>query len=227
MKTLIVVAEGTATGHDPNGAILVFVEERRTAGGAQIGLLWFGLQPFTMVTVKHGYTVIGREKPDTPPAVYKDLGDIGGREGRMAQREFTQALMIEHQQTLRSAQQQLAAPGADIVDMEILRVCAMLLEGLAIPADRDDTAMSTDEIGAASDSLSEDGRESARLSGIAVENGFARKQPFMAIAVDESLTDVQTAVDSNAVFCLNTIVVDAERQPRRTLCCGPSMTVGQ
>ena len=227
MKTLIVVAEGTATGHDPNGAILVFVEERRTAGGAQIGLLWFGLQPFTMVTVKHGYTVIGREKPDTPPAVYKDLGDIGGREGWMAQREFTQTLMIEHQQTLRSAQQQLAAPGADIVDMEILRVCAMLLEGLAIPADRDDTAMSTDEIGAGSDSLSEDGRESARLSGIAVENGFARKQPFMAIAVDESLTDVQTAVDSNAVFCLNTIVVDAERQPRRTLCCGPSMTVGQ
>ena len=71
MKTLIVVAEGTTTGHDPNGAILVFMEKRRTAGCAQIGLLRFGLQPFTAVAVKHDYAVVGREKPDTPTAVYK------------------------------------------------------------------------------------------------------------------------------------------------------------
>ena len=175
MKTLIVVAEGTATGHDPNGTVLVFMEKWRTAGCAQIGLLRFGLQPFTAVTVEHGDTIVGREKPDTSTTVYKDLGDISGRECGMTQRKLTQTLMIEHKQTLRSTQQQATAPGTDIVDMEILHVCAMFLEGLAILADGNNTAMSTDEISAGIYPLREDGRESAGLSGIAVENGFARK----------------------------------------------------
>ena len=45
--------------------------------------------------------------------------------------------------------------------MEILRVSAVLLESLAILADRDNTAMSTDEIGAGSYPLREDGGENA------------------------------------------------------------------
>ena len=226
-KTLIVVAEGTTTGHDPNGAILILMEKRRAAGRTQIGLLRFGLQPFTAVTVKHGYAVIGREKPDTPPAVYKDLGDIGGGERGMTQRKLTQTLMIKHKQTLRSAQQQTAAPGTDIVDMKILPIGAMLLEGLVILADRDDTAMSTDEIGAGSYPLREDGGESACLPGINIEDSLTRKQPLMAIAVDECLTYVQTTIECDAVFRLHMIVVDAKRQPWGALTGNPSVTVGQ
>ena len=48
----------------------------------------------------------------------------------------------------------------------------------------------------------------------------------MAIAVDKCLTDVQATVDGNAVFRLYTIVIDAERQPRRALTGDPSMAVG-
>lgn len=84
----------------------------------------------------------------------------------MTQRKLTQTLMIKHKQTLRSAQQQTAAPGTDIVDMKILPIGAMLLEGLVILADRDDTAMSTDEIGAGSYPLREDGGESACLPAL-------------------------------------------------------------
>lgn len=91
----------------------------------------------------------------------------------MTQRNFMQTLMIKHKQTLRSAHQQTTAPRADIVDMEILRVSAVLLESLAILADRDNTAMSTDEIGAGSYPLREDGGENASFSCLAVEDSFA------------------------------------------------------
>lgn len=57
--------------------------------------------------------------------------------------------------------------------MEILRVSAVLLESLAILADRDNTAMSTDEIGAGSYPLREDGGENAGFSCLAVEDSFA------------------------------------------------------
>ena len=110
--------------------------------------------------------------------------------------------------------------------MKILHVRAVFLESLAILADRDNTAMSTDEIGAGSYPLREDGGERADFSGVAVEDSFARKQPLMAIAVDKCLTDVQATIDDNAVFRLNMIVVDAERQPRRALTGNPGMTVG-
>ena len=93
----------------------------------------------------------------------------------MTQRKLTQTLMVQHKQTLRSTQQQATAPGTGIVDMEILHICAMLLEGLAILADGNNTAMSTDEISAGTYPLREDGGESAGFSGVAVENGFARK----------------------------------------------------
>lgn len=49
----------------------------------------------------------------------------------------------------------------------------------------------------------------------------------MTIGVDKCLTDVQAAIDGNAAFRLNMIVVDAERQPWSTLCGDLGMTVGQ
>ncbi len=81
--------------------------------------------------------------------------------------------MIQHEQAARSTQQQVAAPGADGIDMKILHVRAVLLESLAILADRDDTAMSTDEIGTGSYPLRKDGGESTGFSCLAVEDSFA------------------------------------------------------
>ena len=91
----------------------------------------------------------------------------------MAQRQLTQTLMIQHEQAARSTQQQAAAPGADGIDMKILHVRAVFLESLAILADRDDTAMSTDEIGTGAYPLREDGGENAGFSCLAVEDSFA------------------------------------------------------